>query len=319
MTRHSRPLASIGVACALSAAALVAADEPRDAPTGVTVTKETVKVDKATGKVLMREVVTKEVRIGPAPGRDMMKAAAPVPLPKGVLVQQGVNVQLVQQQTMRLRTILRAEYQLVLTVCEPTKDQRREIARAGERGLRTAAMAAAQWQGTPQRLVVRNGVNQFESVTQPDPRKVIRDALAAAVKTHLSAEPSARYLKEVELRAADEKQAIIRNLVETLDHLLFLSSEQRRKLTDSLSSNWDEDWKWYLQIFMYNNDYRYIAALPDQFIVPTLNRDQVKIWQTTSKMQPNAWRGNLSLIGVEATPLEDAELPAGVAEPEPKS
>src|SRR5580704_10641571 len=89
MPRHSRPLASIGVACAVSAAALVPADEPKAAlPRGVTVTTETtVTVVGATGKVVTKDLVTKEVQVIPAQVREMRKEAAPAAFPQGVVVE----------------------------------------------------------------------------------------------------------------------------------------------------------------------------------------------------------------------------------------
>ena len=76
------------------------------------------------------------------------------------------------------------------TVCEPTQDQRREIAREGRAGAQgrgdrsspsgrsSTVVAERRWPG---------------GSGQPDPRKIIQDALAAAVKAHLSPEQVARY------------------------------------------------------------------------------------------------------------------------------
>lgn len=317
MTRHFRPLATAGVACAVSAVALVAADEPKAGPRPVVVTKEVVQADAA-GKVIRREVTTTtEVMVAPAAPRGMAKAAV---VAKGFVMPQvpvapQVNAQQVQQLTGTFRAILRAEYQLVLTVCEPTKDQRREIARAGERAVTVAAIQGALWQSSPFRLVVKDGVATHQRADQPDPRKILRDALAAAAKAHLPAESTARYLKEVEARAADEKRAVVSNLVEALDQILLLSTDQRAKLTDSLTAGWDDAWAPSVQALMNKNNGYFYCQPPDKLILPALNPPQVKLWQAVQKVQQNSWKGFIGLLGTDDKPLEDAgpDDPPGAA------
>ena len=67
-----------------------------------------------------------------------------------------------------------------------------------------------------------------------DPRRQIREGLAAAVKSQLSAELAARLQDEVAKRDASRKQLAVRNLVARLDHELVLSPDQRDKLAESL-------------------------------------------------------------------------------------
>jgi hypothetical protein len=315
MTRHSRPLATLGVACLLSAASAVPADEPKAAPPRpVGVTIEVKAVDAANKGVMRREFTKTEVRV-------IENAAPPVAVPKGFVmpnigvVAPNVNAAAVQHQTAAFRTILRAEYQIILSACEPTRDQRREIARAGERALATAAFQAALWQGTPRRRVVfKNGMNQVESIDQPDPRKVIRDALATAVKANLSAEQHARYLKEVESRAADEKQSVIHNLVERLDYALLLSADQRAKITDALAAKWDPAWCPSLQVLLTAETAYYFPQVPDSIIVPALTSAQARVWETLQKTPRPSWGGYEGVMGTDEQPLEDAG-PADPASP----
>ena len=98
-----------------------------------------------------------------------------------------------------------------MTVCRPTKDQRREIARAGERALKDAATRIADWQRVPTPSPVRAA-----RPGSPDPLSIIRDALAAAAEKHLTPARVARYRKEADERAADRKRVAVQTLVARL-------------------------------------------------------------------------------------------------------
>jgi len=141
------------------------------------------------------------------------------------------------------------------------------------------------------------------------------------VKTHLSAEQTARYLKEVESRAADEKRAAVLKLVEGLDQILLLSTEQRAKVADALSAGWDESWAPSLQSLMNHGNPYFSCQIPDRVLLPALSPSQARIWQTAPKTQQMSWRGYVPLMGADDKPLEDAgpDDPPGTAARAPES
>lgn len=295
MTPFCRPFASVAVAAVLTATTLVPAQEMKKAARPERSTTTTVEVKTAGPAPLQIQEI---IRVFPRGDNQVhVNNAQPV-----------VTPQLVQSLTTMFRTILRSEYQLVLTVCEPTKEQRREIARAGERALKEAAELAAPWQLTARRVVVRNGVHQVEEISgRPDVRKILRDALAAAVKEHLSSEQAEHYRQEVEQRAAEEKQTAVRNLVEKIDSILLLSPDQRAQIADQLTTNWDESWTTSSQALDAAGA-DYFLPIPDPYVVPVLTRSQARIWNATTKRAYNGWVGYINGMGLEESPLEDAEL-----------
>ena len=68
------------------------------------------------------------------------------------------------------------------------------------------------------------------------------------MKKDLSPEQWSRYQAELDKRLASRKQIAVHYLVEALDRDLYLSDQQRTRLTESLSSQWDDSWYIYLEI-----------------------------------------------------------------------
>ncbi len=319
----TRIFASVAVALLVTAATsiVIAQDHKKDAvPRGTTTELKTttteVKAPPGPAPVA-----------GPFPILDLLRrlpaALGRVQAPQRVVpavAHPVANPQQVKQWTSRFRGFLRAEYQVILSVCEPTRSQRREIARSGERGLTTAATEFFEWGFKPHKIVLKNGVHQIdENERRPDPRQMIRAALTEALKAQLSTDQVARYQRETEQRDADEKQMIIRDLVVHLDQLLFLSPSQREKLVAAFSQSKDDSWLPPLQGLLNLGDTNsQFPTIPDPLIIPELTSTQAKVWNATPKFPKNGF-GFAFLVGSETTPLEDAELenPAKAADPAP--
>lgn len=203
----------------------------------------------------------------------------------------------IQQWMQQYRPILRVEYLFVRMVCDPSKDQRKQIARAGERALKAAATEFAEWQNGRRRAMVGGRIQN------PEPRKIIQEGLAAAVKAHLNPAQAALYKEEAGNRLADERQAVILNLVAKLDQDLCLSADQRDKLRESLTAHWDDSWCQSLQMFMQEN--QYFPQIPDQFVSPFLNPVQKRVWDGIQKVQQNFFGGGM-MMGDD--PLDDEDL-----------
>jgi hypothetical protein len=206
---------------------------------------------------------------------------------------------LIQQFTPQFRNTLRIELHFLLTVCAPTEDQRKLIAVDGEAALKEAAKKFAEMQQAMMQGRWRG------NTPQPDPRKIIQDALARSVKTRLSPEQAARYQAELEQRKASRKEVAVRNLVAKLDHDLFLADEQREKLVESLSKNWNDAWCQSLDILV--NNEQYFPNIPNQYILPFLNPTQKKVWSGTARNGAVFFGGQPGMMAFEVN-FEVAEV-----------
>jgi hypothetical protein len=230
---------------------------------------------------------------------DLVKGAAV----KEIVVRQAVggvaNLEpQVRQFTQQFRPAMRAEYYFIRTVCAPTAEQRKFIARDGEKALREASKAYAEVQGRP--VQFRNGRASY-----PDPRKLIEDGMARAVAPRLSPEQAAKYKAESEKRTADRREAVIRTLVAKLDQDLLLNPEQRGKIAAAMAEHWDDSWCQSLETLLYGD--QFFPRLPDRVVVPHLDPKQRDIWQGQRSNQ-SFFFGFVGNMLPEEDPQEDKEL-----------
>ena len=113
-----------------------------------------------------------------------------------------------------------------------------------------------------------------------DPRELLLEGMAAARNAHLTPEQLARYQVEIESRSEFKKEVAVRNLIVKLDGVLWLTTEQRERLRESLSSHWNREWCPSLQVFRYE---QYIPDIPDEYLVPFLSSSQKEAWQGLQK------------------------------------
>jgi hypothetical protein len=239
---------------------------------------------------------------------------AVAPRAEGMVIRQNINVNnMIQQWTTQFRPILKVEYLFVRVVCNPTKEQRIPIARAGLKALDEAAKKYVDWQNNQNRVV---GGRLVERPAIPDTRKFIQDALAAAVKATLSSSQSEWYRAEIEARSAEQKRVAVVNLLAKLDQALILSLEQRDKIKDALSSHWNEPWAQGFQSF--NLDDQYLPMLPDPLISTFLNDEQKKVWAGTQKITFNS-NGLGFGMNMNNEPLDDAFSDAEALREDPKT
>ncbi|MHB1555841.1 MAG: hypothetical protein ACYC61_00035 [Isosphaeraceae bacterium] len=244
------------------------------------------------------------LRAAPAPRVKVAKKAEPAPQPAvaaaALMVAPGMamnNEAQIRQYMQQMRPLLRSEYHIVRVVCRPTPEQRKELARAGEKALHEAIRKYVEIMQRPM------GVNER---AQNQPGKLIRAALLAAVKAKFPPEVASCLDAEGKRREASRKSLFVRNLVARLDHELVLDPGQRDKLAESLEKHWDDSWGQSIEMFMY--DYQYVPPIPDHLVTPVLNEAQRRIWRTTQKVQ--MFFGGFGLMGgvMVDDPLEDPEL-----------
>ena len=259
--------------------------------------RKTRVVVKAQAKQIQAGVMVKGAAVG---ARVLMPAQA-------IQAQANQNAAMIQQWTTQMRPLLKMEYQFIRSVCEPTKDQRKRIAHAGELALREAASKYTDWQFGRNRVVV-NGV----MAVAPDPREMIQGGLLAAVKINLSNDHFERYRKEIEERQEESKRTAIQALVTKLDAHLILSSDQREMVAEALAKKWDNGWN--SQQAYFNLEYPYFPMIPDQGMIPLLSDAQKKVWAGTQKVNINS---GFNFQQFDNGPLDD-EFPDEVFPVDPK-
>jgi hypothetical protein len=191
--------------------------------------------------------------------------------------------QLAQQYLNQLRPVLMTELEFIRQVCDLPKEQRPKVKAAGEESLKEAAKDFAKLQLSRRQVVHIHGVDN----SQPEPRTTIRKGLAKALQKSLTTEQMTRYTEEAAKRVADRKQAAILWLVARLDGTLYLTADQREKISAAISSQWQEKWENWLAMYQYGD--QYFPTVPDQCIVAHLSDDQKSIWGGLQKIEISIW------------------------------
>jgi hypothetical protein len=247
-------------ACALTTSALVLAQAP--VPSTPQEKKAAAPLAKAKAKV---EVAKKAAEME----RRQLQAR---------LVRQQNLEPMIQQFTQQGRPMAAAEVLFVRAVCKVGTPKLREIAKEAQATLKDVAKKLVEVQ---QNGAVR--VRRGQGPGNPDARKMLQQELAAAFKKHLTPDEWAQYDKEIDKRDAERRKAALAFLVDSLDRELLLSRQQRDKLSDALSANWDDAWCMYIEYLMYGN--QFFPQGIDKLVTPVLNETQKKAWQTAQKVQ----------------------------------
>jgi len=202
----------------------------------------------------------------------------------------------------QFQPLLKPELAFIRRVCHLNKEQHDQIAKSADQRLRVAVKEYAIAQNN-----MRQGRGRFRAQSMPDPRKLVQQQLAKLVKQRLSTEQAEAYQQECDKRNAQRKRAAVLGLVAKLDEELVLTVEQREKLIESLTSNWQDAWVQSLQILIHNT--QYLPHIPDQHVVPFLNETQKAVWRGAQK-QSMAHGGGFGFAPVQVM-IDDAPVAAG--------
>jgi len=151
---------------------------------------------------------------------------------------------------------VRAELIFVRHICPMSQETFRQISRDANDVLKEVV---TQWVDARPKRAVPIDLSTPEA---PDAAKPLQDGLAAVMKKHLSPAQWTIYQAELDKRKASQKATAVRYLVETLDRALCLSDQQRARLTDSLSAQWDDGWIRYLESMLQGNQYYPMSMIP---------------------------------------------------------
>jgi hypothetical protein len=175
----------------------------------------------------------------------------------------------------QFQPLLKAELAFIRRACRLNKEQHEQITKSANQRLRLAVKEYAIAQNN-----MRQG-GRIRTRSLPDPRKLVQQQLAKLVKQKLGAEQAEGYQQECDKRTAHRKRATVLNLVAKLDEELVLTAEQRDKLVESLSANYQDAWAQWLEMLMHNN--QHLPSIPDQHITPVLNETQKTVWRGARK------------------------------------
>ncbi|MBC7821999.1 MAG: hypothetical protein IAG10_34370 [Planctomycetaceae bacterium] len=184
--------------------------------------------------------------------------------------------QWVGQFTQQYRAILTTELNFIRQVCDLTPEQRPKIKAAGEASLKEAALKMAELQGGQ----MRGGFRAANE--QPNPQRIIRESIAKVLQETLTPEQMAKYKAEATQRTALRKRAAIRCVVARLDGTLCLTTEQRDKISQSITAGWQDKWEQWLMLSVYGD--QYFPMVPNQHVVSHLDTDQKSVWGGLQKV-----------------------------------
>ncbi len=218
--------------------------------------------------------------------------------------------------TSQFRQLLKVELLFLNAVCAPTDEQSQTIAAAGECRLKKIAeefVAALNKMEEPIAQEVDGGTVPHQPIIL-DPRQRIQESLSESVNQTLSSAQVALYRAELDQRNTFRKRVVLSNLVAKLDDDLVLTAEQRRQLTDSLSTHWQEPWGRLLGTMW--EDGASMPNLGDDHVLPFLTETQQEVWREIEKddsffanWDGSEFAGLLDILDEDEVPPQDDALP----------
>ncbi len=141
----------------------------------------------------------------------------------------------------QFQQLLYVELAFLRRACKPDAKPFAEVAKAAKADLRVPLR---------EYVVSRSGARQVTGggPNAADPRLEIRKLLVPLVEAKLGPEKARLYRQECDKRTEARKHAVVMNLVAALDERLVLTAQQRAKLVQSLSANYENAWDQYLEM-----------------------------------------------------------------------
>jgi hypothetical protein len=248
--------------------------------------------------------------IEPARGQyNVLDVVAPAPA--AVIAEAGDDDPQVAAIRSQFEPMLKAELSFANRVCRWSDEQRVKAIAAARAWLQEFAREYAKNNGRAQAqmmvFVAGNGGGGFAAGGNQD--ESVEKKVARAVCESMTDEQRTAYAAEAEKRHEFRKQAAIENLVAQLDQRLELTSTQREKLTESLSSRWKDDWAPPLEIFVQMANY--IPAVPDEAVLPHLTAEQKALWQTVQRISVRGVQFGGGVFGGGNEMIDDIDLNEG--------
>jgi hypothetical protein len=210
-----------------------------------------------------------------------------------------------QQFRAQFEPLLKVELSLINRACKPSDAERKVLIAKCNRWLDTFIGDYAKRGGQPQ---VEGMWFGGPVGNMPNPRESFAEGLKPVVEKLLSKDQFQRYEDECRRRAEFEKAVAVENLVAKIDGELMLSPQQREKLTESLSSNWQSSWAPQIEMFTVGVDMW--PNVPDQWIRPHLTAAQQAAWSRLNKQSVQGFFGG-NVFGMQGQVIDDIDLNEG--------
>lgn len=214
--------------------------------------------------------------LGGGEARDLRRMDA-------VRANEAVVRQLEAQMLPQFRQLLCVELAHLRRVCPMDAKSLAEIAKATKPGFADMVHKSAV-----SRYTGRRG-SYLDAPDAMDPLSQVQNFLAPLAEAKLGQKQARIYRQESEKRAQCRKRAVVLNLVAAMDEHLVLTAEQREKLVQSLSANYQHGWEQFLRVFSYNA--QYLPGIRDDLVVPLLDEKQKDVWRQVPKVGASSFWG----------------------------
>lgn len=202
----------------------------------------------------------------------------------------------------QFRQLMCVELACLRRICQVDAKSLVEIVKATKSGFAALVHKYALSQARQRRGVL------VSASDAADPRADFQGLLLPLVEAKLGAEQAQRYREECEQRAQQRRRAVVLNLVAALDEHLVLSAEQREKMIQALSADYQPGWEQFLQMFSYNTEY--LPGVRSDLVIPHLDERQKNIWHQVPKIGVGSYVG-LHIItmagGVESPEIQELD------------
>jgi hypothetical protein len=213
------------------------------------------------------------------------------------------------------RPVVKTELSFANRVCKFTPEQRKAVIADAKTWLKEYASKQAEGQPAQNAGIWMQMGGQAQH--DANPRRSLEEGVAKVVKKHVADEQRVIYEEEFNKRREFHVTTVVENLVAVIDEKLYLSEEQRQKMTAELQEHWDESWGLQLQHFTYMSNY--LPNMPADRVVKHLNKEQTARWNGIQKVsfgqdlnQEHQWVGGQVIddvdLGEEPQPQPNAVL-----------
>jgi len=199
---------------------------------------------------------------------------------------------------------VKAELSLANRACQWTADERRKAIAAAVDFLRTYSRNVVNQNGA-----LNQGMMLFVGEAPQglaDPHSTFDTKLGAVLLTQMTDQQRKAYQQEREKRDAFVTEAAIENIVAQMDERLELAPDQRRRIIAALRANWKDAWTPPLQLFVQMP--QYVAAAPEEHVLPLLTPEQRVVWQGVQKISARGIDFGGGIFGGREPAINDIDL-----------
>jgi hypothetical protein len=202
---------------------------------------------------------------------------------------------------------IKAELSLANRACQWTADERGKAIKAAVDFLRGYSREAVNQNGA-----MNQGMMLFVGEAPrglADPHAAFDAKLGVVLLKQMTDKQREAYQHEREKRDAFVTEAVIDNIVAQMDERLELAPDQRRRIIAALRENWKDAWTPPLQLFVQMP--QYVAAAPDEHVLPLLTPEQRLVWQGVQKISARGVDFGGGIFGGREPVMTDIDLAEG--------